>query len=272
MSLMPFLLALTDAAAPAAVSTAALFSVESLVALVTLASLEIVLGIDNVIFIAILAGKLPAAQQPKARRLGIGAAVVTRILLLMSIAWVMRLVHPLFTVAGVAVSGKQLILMLGGLFLIAKATYEIHDKLEGTEHHAAAGKAAATMAAVVAQIMVIDIVFSLDSVITAVAAADHDRGRADGRRRDAHLRGPDQRLRASAPDDEDPGAVVPDHDWRDAGGRGLWSAHQQGVHLLRDGVLAARRVDQPADPEEGGAGRTAPHAAAGTDVVWSPLL
>ncbi len=163
---LPLLLAL-EAAVPAAPS--ALFSVESLVALITLASLEIVLGIDNVIFIAILSGKLPRAQQPRARRLGIGAAVITRILLLLSIAWVMRLVHPLFTVAGFAVSGKQLILMLGGLFLIGKATYEIHDKLEGEEeHHTSAGKAAATMASVIAQIMLVDIVFSLDSVITAV--------------------------------------------------------------------------------------------------------
>jgi predicted tellurium resistance membrane protein TerC len=149
-----------------------LLSLPSLVALVSLAGLEIVLGIDNIIFIAILSGRLPAAQQATARRLGIGAAVVTRILLLLSLSWVMGLTRPLFTVAGYAISGKQLILIVGGLFLIAKSTYEIHDKLEGAEHGPGAA-AAATMASVILQIMIIDMVFSLDSVITAVGMAQH---------------------------------------------------------------------------------------------------
>jgi predicted tellurium resistance membrane protein TerC len=149
-----------------------LLSLPSLVALVSLAGLEIVLGIDNIIFIAILSGRLPAAQQATARRLGIGAAVVTRILLLLSLSWVMGLTRPLFTVAGYAISGKQLILIVGGLFLIAKSTFEIHDKLEGAEHGPGAA-AAATMASVVVQIMIIDMVFSLDSVITAVGMAQH---------------------------------------------------------------------------------------------------
>ncbi len=150
-----------------------LWSVQSLISLVTLASLEIVLGIDNVIFIAILAGRLPAAEQPKARRLGIGMAVVSRIVLLLGIAWVMRLTEPLLNIGELSLSGKQLILLVGGLFLIAKATYEIHDKLEGQEHGVKAGTAARALAGVVFQIMLVDLVFSLDSVITAVGMTPH---------------------------------------------------------------------------------------------------
>jgi len=131
-----------------------------------------VLGIDNVIFIAILAGKLPPAEQGRARRLGISAAVVTRVLLLLSLSWVMGLTRPLFAVAGIDITGKSVILLLGGLFLIGKSTYEIHDKLEGIEHGGPA-VGAASLGAIVAQIMVIDIVFSLDSVITAVGMAQH---------------------------------------------------------------------------------------------------
>jgi predicted tellurium resistance membrane protein TerC len=152
-----------------------LFTLTSLISLLTLASLEIVLGIDNVIFIAILAGRLPRDQQDRARRLGIGMAVISRIALLLGITWVMGLTKPLFEVAGVAFSGKQLILLVGGLFLIAKSTFEIHDKLEGEEEHAAGGAAAAkaALAGVIVQIMLIDIVFSLDSVITAVGMTPH---------------------------------------------------------------------------------------------------
>lgn len=150
-----------------------LWSVQSAISLATLAALEIVLGIDNVIFIAILAGRLPAAQQPRARTLGISMAVITRILLLLSISWVMGLTRPLFEVLGHAISGKQLILVGGGLFLIGKATFEIHHKLEGDDHVTTAAAAGATLAGVVAQIMLIDVVFSLDSVITAVGMAQH---------------------------------------------------------------------------------------------------
>ena len=143
------------------------------VGLATLTALEIVLGIDNIIFISILAGKLPAAEQPKARRLGLAGAFVTRVLLLLSIAWIVRLTRPLFTVLGHGVSGRDLILLAGGLFLIAKATYEIHSKLEGEEHDAGGpGRVARSLASVVGQIMLIDIVFSLDSVITAVGMVD----------------------------------------------------------------------------------------------------
>ena len=140
----------------------------ALVGLLTLTALEIVLGVDNIIFISILSGKLPKPEQARARRLGLGGAFVTRILLLLSIAWIVRLTNPLFTLAGIDFTGRNLILLFGGLFLIGKATFEIHGKLEGADDEAEGRKAASSMVAVVAQIMVIDIVFSLDSVITAV--------------------------------------------------------------------------------------------------------
>ena len=141
------------------------------IALVTLTSLELVLGIDNIVFISILAGKLPREQQPRARTLGLGAAVITRILLLLSIAWVIKLTTPLFSVLGQEISGRDLILLVGGLFLLGKATFEIHDKLEGAEGHASR-KVAASFAGVIVQIMLLDIVFSLDSVITAVGMVE----------------------------------------------------------------------------------------------------
>ena len=140
-------------------------------ALVTLTVLEVVLGIDNVIYISILAGKLPAADRERARRVGLMGAMVMRILLLMSIAWIVRLTAPFFTVIGHPFSGRDLILATGGLFLIYKATHEIHDRLEGEEGHVSA-RVAPTFAAVIGQIMLLDIVFSLDSVITAVGMAD----------------------------------------------------------------------------------------------------
>jgi predicted tellurium resistance membrane protein TerC len=141
------------------------------IALGTLTFLEIVLGVDNVIFISILSGKLPESQQPRARRLGLLGAMITRILLLFSLAWIIRLTEPWFTIVGQEISGRDLILILGGLFLIAKSTYEIHDKLEGEEGHASK-KVPATFASVIVQIMLLDIVFSLDSVITAVGMVD----------------------------------------------------------------------------------------------------
>ena len=140
---------------------------ETWIALLTLTVLEVVLGIDNVVFISILAGKLPAHQQQRARRVGLVLAMATRILLLLSISVIIRLTAPLFAVFGNDISGRDLILMIGGLFLLAKATHEIHDKLEGEEGHGDPS-VRATFAAVVTQIMLLDIVFSLDSVITAV--------------------------------------------------------------------------------------------------------
>ncbi|MBW7932832.1 MAG: TerC family protein [Gemmatimonadaceae bacterium] len=142
------------------------------IGLVTLTALELVLGIDNVIFIAILAGKLPKHEQPKARRLGLTGALITRIAFLLSIAWIMGLTGNLFTLMGREISGRDLILIVGGLFLIAKATFEIHSKLEGVEHQRETTVKAALWG-VVAQIMVVDIVFSVDSVITAVGMVQH---------------------------------------------------------------------------------------------------
>jgi predicted tellurium resistance membrane protein TerC len=143
------------------------------VGLLTLTSLEIVLGVDNIIFISILAGTLSPAEQPRARKLGLLGAFCTRILLLLSIAWIVKLTRPLFTLFSHGVSGRDIILIVGGLFLIAKATYEIHGKLEGEEHgDQHAGRKHKSLMAVVVQIMIVDIVFSLDSVITAVGMVD----------------------------------------------------------------------------------------------------
>jgi predicted tellurium resistance membrane protein TerC len=145
---------------------------ETWISLATLSAMEIVLGIDNIVFLSILAGRLPRAQQPAARRLGLGFALATRLLLLFGITWVMGLTRELFSVLGHGWSGRDLILLVGGLFLLAKATFEIHDKLEvkhGPELEETKGKASFWM--VIVQIGVLDLVFSLDSVITAVGMA-----------------------------------------------------------------------------------------------------
>jgi predicted tellurium resistance membrane protein TerC len=145
---------------------------EGWISLLTLSLMEIVLGIDNIIFISILAGKLPRADQPRARSLGLGLALFMRLGLLFTISWMMRLTRPLFEVLGHGVSGRDLILLGGGLFLVAKATYEIHEKLEVQhEEQSAAGGGKASFAAILIQILLLDIVFSLDSVITAVGMA-----------------------------------------------------------------------------------------------------
>jgi predicted tellurium resistance membrane protein TerC len=137
----------------------------------TLTVLEIVLGIDNVVFISILAGKLPAADREKARRMGLALAMITRILLLLSLSWIIRLTAPLFTVAGAEISGRDLVLIGGGLFLIGKSTHEIHGSLEG-EDGEKSRRVAPSFASVIVQILLLDIVFSLDSVITAVGMVD----------------------------------------------------------------------------------------------------
>jgi predicted tellurium resistance membrane protein TerC len=149
-----------------------IFDPQSWIAFSTLLALEIVLGIDNVVFISILAGKLPASQQAKALYLGLGLAMLMRIVLLFSISWVIGLTAPLFTVFKQEISGRDLILLIGGLFLIAKSTHEIHERLEGEENDSSAAAAASTFTSVIVQILLLDIVFSLDSVITAVGMVE----------------------------------------------------------------------------------------------------
>jgi predicted tellurium resistance membrane protein TerC len=144
----------------------------SWVAFLTLVALEIVLGIDNIIFISILAGKLPAEDQARARYIGLSLALLIRVGLLFSLSWIIGLTAPLFTVLHQAISGRDLILLVGGLFLLGKATFEIHESLEGPHGHASA-KVGATFISVVIQILIIDAVFSLDSVITAVGMVEH---------------------------------------------------------------------------------------------------
>ena len=148
-------------------------SPEAWIALLTLTVMEIVLGIDNIVFISILVDKLPVAERPRARLLGLGFAMVTRILLLLSISWVMQLKNPLFALFGHQISGKDLILILGGLFLLYKATVEIHHKVEGHAEEEQKTTAKAALGAILVQIAILDIVFSLDSVITAVGMAEH---------------------------------------------------------------------------------------------------
>jgi len=142
------------------------------IALVTLTALEIVLGIDNIVFISVLTGRLPEDQRQKGRMIGLALAMIMRIVLLLFLAWIVKLTAPLFTAFGNEISGRDLILIIGGLFLLAKATHEIHHNLEGDEGEEEV-KVHATMGSVLFQVMLLDIVFSLDSVITAVGMADH---------------------------------------------------------------------------------------------------
>ena len=155
----------------------ALTDPQTWISLVTLTLLEIVLGIDNIVFITILAGKLPPAQQPKARKLGLAAALITRLLLLASLSFIVKLTHPLFSAFGREISGRDLVLILGGLFLLYKSTTEIHEKVTHEEDMSGKplnpGKAKAAFAGVIIQIMFLDIIFSLDSVITAVGMVDN---------------------------------------------------------------------------------------------------
>ena len=145
---------------------------EAWIAFLTLTALELVLGIDNIVFISILASKLPGDSQKRARTIGLGLAMFTRVGLLFSLSWIIRLTAPLFVVAGQEISGRDLILLGGGLFLLAKATHEIHQKLEGQEGHASA-RVSPSFASVIVQILLLDVVFSLDSVITAVGMVEH---------------------------------------------------------------------------------------------------
>ena len=147
------------------------FTGAALIGLLTLTVMEIVLGVDNIIFISILSSKLPVAQQAKARQIGLALAMIMRILLLLSLSWIIGLTKPWFTLMGFDVTGRALILIGGGLFLIAKSTHEIHNKLEGEESHGEA-RVMPSMRSVLIQIILLDIVFSLDSVITAVGMVD----------------------------------------------------------------------------------------------------
>jgi predicted tellurium resistance membrane protein TerC len=144
------------------------------ISLLTLTALEVVLGIDNIIFISILAGKLPVEQQKKARQIGLSLALITRVLLLLSLTWLMGMTQPLVTlpILGRELSGRDIILLVGGLFLIGKSVVEVHEKLEGDDGHEGAAKRRAAFVSVIIQILLLDIVFSLDSVITAVGMAD----------------------------------------------------------------------------------------------------
>ncbi len=240
------------------------------IALATLTALEIVLGIDNIIFISILVSRVPPDKRDLARRLGLSLAMVSRILLLLSLAWIMRLTEPLFSTFGHAWSGRDMILIGGGLFLLWKSVHEIHNSLEGEQDDSAGGHAAsaarAGFAAVLVQIAVIDIVFSLDSVITAVGLADDVMvmviaivaavgvmmfaAKSIGDFVDA------------PPDDQDAGAGLPGAGRRDAGRRGLRHPCAQGLHLLRDGLLVRRRDDQhpPAQAFDGAGAAAQGHA------------
>lgn len=142
------------------------------ISLLTLTVLEVVLGIDNLVFISILADKLPAKDEPKARQVGLALALITRILLLMSLSWLISLTEPWFSVFGKSISGRDLILLVGGLFLLGKSTYEIHHKLEGEHGEKSSDDSKVTFSGVIIQIMILDMVFSLDSVITAVGMVD----------------------------------------------------------------------------------------------------
>ncbi len=145
-----------------------LFSLNSIIAFITLCALELVLGIDNIIFISIISDRLPANLRRKARTIGLSLAIITRLMLLFSLTWMMKLTEPLFTILNQSISGRDLILILGGLFLIAKSTHEIHQKLEASETKNSKRKNSANFTFIIIQILILDIVFSLDSVITAV--------------------------------------------------------------------------------------------------------
>ena len=237
------------------------------IALVTLLALEVVLGIDNVIFISILAGKLPLAQQARGRLIGLALAMVMRIALLFSLSWIVRLTAPLFSGFGQEISGRDLILIVGGLFLLAKSTHEIHQKLEGDPGHTSA-RVVPSFGAVLVQIMLLDVVFSLDSVITAVGMVDHIEIMI------AAVVGAVAFMMVFAgaigefvdrpPDGQDAGAELPAADRRHPDRRRFRSAHFEGLHLLRDGVLGVRRDAELAAAE---AARAAGQAARAVRVT-----
>ena len=230
---------------------------ESLTSLVTLTVLEVVLSIDNLVVIAVLVGKLPKERQATARYAGMTMALVPRLVLLIFIGWIIGLTEPMFFVFGHGVSGKDLILAIGGLFLIYKATHEIHNSLEGEEGEASA-KVMANFAAVVTQIAMINLVFSIDCIVTAVGMANEIWIMAVAVILSMVVlmvaSGPVATFVEAHPDREDPGPGLPDHDRHGAGRRRLRRACAQGLHLHRHGVLGVHRGDQHAAAPQGQAG------------------
>ncbi len=228
-------------------------------ALVTLIVMEVVLGIDNLIFIAILTNKLPEEHRASARRIGIGGALILRLLLLGTIAIIVTLTAPILTILGKGFSWRDLILIAGGMFLVWKATKEIHHRVDPDPDPDAFGKVVGlSFAAAIVQILMLDLVFSIDSIITAVGMTPHvpdhgDRGRCcradDDARGDATLE-----LHRPQPDDRDAGSRLPADDRHDPCSRGLRRPRAQGLHLRGDGVLGGRRGPEHARP----AGAAAP--------------
>jgi hypothetical protein len=239
-----------------------LASPEAWLAFFTLTVLELVLGIDNVIFIAILVDKLPSAQRERARKLGLTVAMLMRVGLLFAITWIVGATAPLFTIIGNAISGRDLILIGGGLFLLFKSTKEMHQLLEGEEGHQSKSVKAA-FNAVLLQIVIIDIVFSFDSIITAVGMAKDVAVMVAAVIASVGLMMGDLRVRLEAPDDQDAGALVPLRHRHDAHRRRLRLPCAEGVHLLRDGVLGGRGDAEYPAAEEGPAGGPARAVRAG---------
>jgi predicted tellurium resistance membrane protein TerC len=208
-------------------------------ALVTLTALEIVLGIDNVVFISILVSRCSPEKARQARQIGLSLALIFRIVMLFGLTWLMHLTYPLVAVFGIDVSWRDVILIGGGLFLIAKATHEIHAEVEAGDAESKAAVLTQSFALVVAQLVAIDLVFSLDSIVTAIGMAQDIEvmvwPRAGDDRDVSRLR-PGHRLRRRAPDHQDAGAGVPAADRHGAGGRRLRLPHSARLHLFRHGV------------------------------------
>ena len=242
-------------------------SPEAWVALATLTALEIVLGIDNIIFLSILVGRLPPEQRQSARIIGLGLAMFARIALLLSITWVMRLTEPLFTILGEGITGRELILIGGGLFLLAKSTHEIHHSLEGVESGSGTAGASSYLLVLV-QIAIIDIVFSLDSVITAVGLVDQVPVMVIAIVTAVLVmmvsRQGDRRLRRRPPDDKDASPELPHSRGLHADGGGFRDTYTEGLYLHGDGILRLRGDAQyQAEKEECKAGAAAQDHARG---------
>ena len=220
------------------------------VGLLTLTVLELVLGIDNIVFISILSGKLPAHQQNKARTIGLSLAMIMRILLLFSITWVTRLTRPLFAVAGLEITGRAMILVAGGLFLLVKSTHEIHDHIEGEDEHRKV-RAVASFFAVLVQISLLDIVFSLDSVITAVGMVDQVAVMIIAVIVAVIVMmifaKPCERFRRTSSNDQDARAQFFPSDRRKPHRRRSRFSYSSRLHIFRDGILAFCRNAQPED-------------------------